>query len=248
DPVSGDPVQHSVTVRGELAEAERRRVMLAAQAEELRRRKQRPLRTAADLLETWLTAEHDWKPSTWQNYRQATRRLSADPLARRAPGSVSPPVLRAAMSAWELAGVPTTTSALPARTLKAAFGWAFEQRLLACQPLQGMRGPGQPAPAASDVQQLTSAPPFRGQDRRLHAAEQVRLLLRLAADTGARRRELGALHLDDLHDRVLHLDRGVSAELVTMTKTGRSPAGDRRRRLRSAVARHPHRVASKAAS
>ncbi len=56
---------------------------------------------------------------------------------------------------------------------------------------------------------------------RLHRAEQVRLLLRLAADTGARRGELDALHVDDLHGRVLHIDRGVSDEVVTTTKTGR---------------------------
>ena len=48
------------------------------------------------------------------------------------------------------------------------------------------------------------------------------MLLRLAADTGARRGELDALHLDDLRGRVLHIDRGVSDEVVTTTKTGRS--------------------------
>lgn len=237
DPVSGQPVQRSVTVRGELAEAEQRRALLASQAEELRRRTQRPLRTVADLLEAWQAAEHDWKPSTWQGYRQVARRLMADPIARRAPATISPTVLRAAMNAWERAGVPTTTGALCGRTLKAALGWAFDERLLPCQPLQGMRGPGQPEPrrdvplavvrelleaAAGDVAQLASAPPCPAQRGRLHAAEQIRLLLRLAADTGARRGELAALHVDDLHGRVLHIDRGISAEVVTTTKTGRS--------------------------
>jgi len=55
-----------------------------------------------------------------------------------------------------------------------------------------------------------------------HRAEQVELLLRLAADTGARRGELSALRVGDLHGRVLHLDRGVSDEIVTTTKTGRT--------------------------
>lgn len=50
--------------------------------------------------------------------------------------------------------------------------------------------------------------------------EQLRLLLRLAADTGARRGELSALRTGDLRDRVLHLNRGVSDEVVTTTKTG----------------------------
>ena len=48
------------------------------------------------------------------------------------------------------------------------------------------------------------------------------MLLRLAADTGARRGELSALQIEDLHGRVLHLDRGASDEIVTTTKTGRS--------------------------
>ena len=60
------------------------------------------------------------------------------------------------------------------------------------------------------------------QAHQLHTAEQVRLLLRLAADTGARRGELDALQVHDLHGRVLHLDRGVSAEIVTTTKTNRT--------------------------
>jgi hypothetical protein len=76
-----------------------------------------------------------------------TRHLNADPVARREPSAVSPPVLRAAIAAWQRAGIPTTTAALRART-KAALGWAFDERLLPCQPLQGMRGPGQPAPGA----------------------------------------------------------------------------------------------------
>jgi hypothetical protein len=240
DPVSGRSVYRSVTVQGELADVEERRVLLAAQAEELRVRRQLPLRTVADLLELWLAAQHDWKPSTWQGYRQTARRLSADPLAGRTPTTLSPPVLRAAIAAWQRRGVPTTTAALWARTLKAALGWVFDERLLPAQPLQGMRGPGQPEPrrdvpltvvrellaaAASDVEELRSAPLPRERARRLHTAEQVQLLLRLAADTGAHRGELGALHVDDLHDRVLHIDRGVSAEIVTTTKTDRSVPG-----------------------
>lgn len=90
----------------------------------------------------WLATERDWKPSTWQGYRQVARRLTPDPIERQAPATLSPPVPRAAMSAWERPGVPTTTRALCGRTFKAALGWAFDERLLACKPLQGMRGPG----------------------------------------------------------------------------------------------------------
>ena len=53
----------------------------------------------------------------------------------------------------------------------------------------------------------------------LHKAEQVRLLVRLAADSGARRGELAALRFGDLDGRVLTIERGVSGEQVGPTKT-----------------------------
>ncbi len=55
----------------------------------------------------------------------------------------------------------------------------------------------------------------------LHKAEQVRLLVRLAVDSGARRGELAALHFRDLEGRVLTIERGASAEQVGPTKTKR---------------------------
>lgn len=237
DPVSGASRQRSVTVRGDLELAEQRRALLAAQADELRRRRMPGLATVADLLAVWLAADHDWKPSTWQGYRQAARRLSSDALAQRRPESVSPPAMRAVIRAWEARGIPRSTIALHTRTLKAALGWAFDERLIACQPLQGMRGPGPPEPrrdvpldvvrellraAENEVALATGGPSSQKGLRRVHVAEQVALLLRLAADTGARRGELAALRMDDLHGRVLRIDRGVSAEVLTTTKTGRS--------------------------
>lgn len=95
-----------------------------------------------------------------------------------------------------------------------------------------MRGPGQPEPRRDvplDVVRalLTAADhdvtaAQAGSDPALlHRTEQVRLLLRLAADTGARRGELDARQLTDLHDRLLHIDSGVSDETITTTKTGR---------------------------
>jgi integrase len=53
----------------------------------------------------------------------------------------------------------------------------------------------------------------------LHKAEQVRLLVRLAADSGARRGELVALRFVDLDGRVLTVERAASAEQVGPTKT-----------------------------
>ena len=229
DPVSGRAVQRSTTVRGELADAERARALLAAHASQVRAQRQPPLRTVAELLEVWLAAEHDWKPATWQNYRLAVRRLTADPLCRRLPDRLSPPVLRTAMRARQQQGVPLSTIALHVRTLKAALGWAFDERLIASPPLQGMHGPSPCAPrrdvpldvvrelltaAEHDVAHAAALPASVQHDRQLHTAEQIRLLLRLAADTGARRGELDALQSGDLHGQVLHIDRGVSAEVV----------------------------------
>jgi integrase len=55
-----------------------------------------------------------------------------------------------------------------------------------------------------------------GSARRVHRVEQDLLLVRLAADTGARRGELAALMLADLSGRVLTIERGLSAgELTT---------------------------------
>lgn len=97
DPVSGKPRQRSVTVHGDLATAQQARAQLAAHATQWRATRNPPLSTVHELLHRWISSEHDWKPSTWQNYRQAARRLSEQPLAGRDPLAVSPPVLRAAM-------------------------------------------------------------------------------------------------------------------------------------------------------
>jgi integrase len=58
--------------------------------------------------------------------------------------------------------------------------------------------------------------------RRLHRAEQTLLLVRVAADTGARRGELAALKIRDLQGRVLLIARAASMEQVGPTKTRRS--------------------------
>ncbi len=56
--------------------------------------------------------------------------------------------------------------------------------------------------------------------RRLRVAEQDLLMVRLAADTGARRGELVALRFDDLTGRVLHIERAVSGRQLTTPKSG----------------------------
>lgn len=78
------------------------------------------------------------------------------------------------------------------------------------------------ARADRDVHDASAAAMSAAGLRALHKAEQIRLLLQLAADTDARRGELDALHPEDLHGRLLHIERGVSDEVMTSAKTGRS--------------------------
>lgn len=73
--------------------------------------------------------------------------------------------------------------------------------------------PATPLPAP------TRLPGARAEGR-LHRAEQDLLLVRLAADTGARRGELVALQIADLDGRVLRIDKAVSAGVLTTPKSG----------------------------
>ena len=69
---------------------------------------------------------------------------------------------------------------------------------------------------------LAAAPANRRLIEALFVAEQTRLLIRLAADTGARRGELAVLRLADLDGRVLTIERGLSLEVLGTTKTNRN--------------------------
>ena len=124
------------------------------------------------------------------------------------------------------------------RVLRSALGWAHAERVLDRHPLDGMRGPPQTgirthAPVETVRAILDHAAhrmataaelgddTFNGRAR-LHRAEQLLLLVRLAADSGARRGELAALQFDDLDGDVLTIARGTSNEVVGPTKTGRT--------------------------
>jgi len=58
--------------------------------------------------------------------------------------------------------------------------------------------------------------------RLLYSAEQGLLLVRLAADSGARRGELAVLRLEDLQGRVLTIERGLSHGVLGSTKSSRT--------------------------
>ena len=127
--------------------------------------------------------------------------------------------------------------------LRGAVSWAAAEGLLRVNPLAGMRGPPRPRPrprrhhSRDEVRRLLSAagqaaasaqdalrcrPGSAACARRLFAAEQLLLLVRLAADSGARRGELTALRLSDLDGRVLTIERSLSAGVLGPTKSSRT--------------------------
>jgi integrase len=174
----------------------------------------------ADLLDRWLAAAHEWRPATVIGYRSTVRALRRDPLGARRASQVTPSVLRAAVHGWAAAGVGQATAA---------------SRV--APPLRDMRGPSTaptrlhaPVDAVCRILQVAATeadgarcrPAAAGNGTtEVHRREQILLLARLAADTGARRGKLAALQLDDLDGDVLTISRGTSNEMVGPTKSGR---------------------------
>ena len=140
------------------------------------------------------------------------RALSRDPLAGVPAARLSPPLVRAAMRRWVDAGASTAVVGGRFRVLRSALSWAWDERLLGEHPLRGMRGPTRPPPRRplpdEAVQALLATAESRvleahanhsagaGSAGRVHRIEQDLLLVRLAADTGARRGALAALRRD----------------------------------------------------
>jgi len=227
------PTARSTTVNTQAA-----RERWAASAELLRSAgRARPGITLSCLLREWLAADHGWRPSTVTGYRSAVGFLARDRIGSRRAIDVSPAVLAAAITAWRADGWNDPTVWARVRVLRSALGWAHVERILDRHPLDGMRGPPQagvrlhaPVEQVRAIldhahEQVAAAVTAAGADRscalRLHRAEQVLLLTRLAADSGARRGELAALQLTDLDGDVLTIARGTSNEVVGPTKTGR---------------------------
>ena len=141
------------------------------------------------------------------------------------------------MTRWEHDGASLAVIGGRFRVLRSALGWAYTERLLDVEPLRRMRGPGRCALRRSlsenDVRVLLATAELRLLEtvahdtgapvNRLgrHRAEQDLLLVRLAADTGARRGELAALRLTSLRGTTLHIDRAISGRQLTPPKSGR---------------------------
>jgi len=238
DPVSGRTRVRSVTVHGDRDTAQSARERWAASAELLRSAgRARPGITLACLLREWLAADHGWRPSTVAGYRSVVGFLATDRVRDRRAVDLTPKVLAAACADWRSQGWPDPTIWARMRVLRSALGWAYTERILDLHPLDGMRSPPHAAVRmhapvdhvrailACARQQVIDAAIREGRSpsglAALHRAEQIMLLTRLAADSGARRGELAALQLTDLDGDVLTITRGTSNEVVGPTKTGR---------------------------
>jgi len=236
DPVSGRTVQRSFWYHGTDDGAEERRSELAAQFAAYRAvRRAAPFLTVGDLLERWLSAHHDWRPSTWNSARSNVKALSADPVAQRRVSSLRPEVVREAMARWKESGAGVSVVSGRFRVLRSALGWAQSESVLERNPIGDMRGPPRPGTRmhvpVPDVATLIETSERITEKavgaldgtlsslHALHKAEQVRLLVHLAADSGARRGELVALCFGDLDRRVLTIERAASAEEVGPTKS-----------------------------
>lgn len=140
--------------------------------------------------------------------RSVVRFLLTDPLATSHAAAQSPAVVRTALTRWDADGAGTAVTGGRVRVLRAALSWAWAERILPSHRLRGLRGPARPAPRRplpdQGVGRLLATAELRlleahanhttsRDDCLLHRAEQDLLLVRLAADTGARRGELAAL-------------------------------------------------------
>jgi integrase len=194
--------------------------------------------TVGQLLGLWVEADQPWKPSTLVGNRSLARALRLDPVGDVRVCQLTPRLLRAALTRWEQQGCTVAVLGARFRVLRSAIGWAWTERLVDVHPIRYMRGPARP-PARqplsdTDVHQLLAAAdlavlealantpehPNRAGLQALQRAEQDLLMVRLAADTGARRGELATLQFTDLTGRVLQIARAVSAGQLTTPKSG----------------------------
>lgn len=241
DPVTRRARQRSVTVHGDRVAADRVRAeLVGAIALSLRTVPMLPsarLISVGQLMAAWVVADHRWRPSTVVGNRSIVRTLASDPLLACRVATLSSTAKRAHLARWEQAGASVAVRSGRLRALRSALSWGYDERLIDAHPLRFFRGPGRCPPrrplAVDDIRRLLQTA-VRAKDAaaaaevegapgsamRRHRAELDLLLVRLAADTGARRGELAALRLDDLDGRVLRIERAVSAGELLPPKSG----------------------------
>lgn len=206
-------MQRSFGVRGTRSAAETRRDELVAEFGANGGFPAAATLTFGDLIRRYIDAPHMWKPATVNSHRSVTRFLVADKqLADVQLTALTPSVAVAAIRRWQREGASDPTVSVRWLVLHGSLSWATAEGLLRRNPLLGMRGPARPEPrlhlTIDEIHRLLAtaarlAEAARGSStgalgkanlrRDLFAAEQTLLLVRLAADTGARRGELAAL-------------------------------------------------------
>lgn len=243
DEVTGRSVQRSFTVRGgaELADARRRELVERFGVDRSALYCEGARFDVAALLDRFLAGNNHWRPATRSSNSSVAKFLATDPIGEVGLAAISPVLVDAAVCRWQRAGGSPALVWGRWAVLRSALSWAVVQGLLRSNPLDAMRAPPRPAPrkhlVMSEVAKLLIAgeqavtvasgrldqrPDDAHRLEALFVAEQTRLLVRLAADTGARRGELATLRLGDLDGRVLSIERNLSLEVLGPTKTGRN--------------------------
>jgi integrase len=243
DPGRGRSIQRSFTVHGDAAQAGKARRDLVAgyAAPRSDMWHTASVVTVGELLDSYLGSAQLWKPATVASHRHVVSTLVGDPLCRCRVQSLTPAVMRTAICRWRDAGVSVPKVSARWLLLRGAVSWAAAEGFLRLNPLAGMRGPPRPQPrrhhSLDEVGRLLAAageaaalaqdafqrrPGCPARARRLFAAEQLLVLVRLAADCGARRGELAALRLSDLDGRVLTIERSLSCGVLGLAKSGRT--------------------------
>lgn len=243
DPTTKRSVQRSWTVRGDEIAAAAMQADLVAEFG--LRRVSRPTDgarlTVSELIELFLAAPRVWSPATYRSYGSPARYFVRDPLGAVRLGRLSPARVDAAIARWVRAGAGPAVVLGRYRLLHSAITWARHEQYLRSDPLAGHRAPKAPLPrkhlhpelgrrllaVADALAEKASAALDEqpGSRRRLLAAfraDQTALLVRLAADTGARLGELSALQISDLDGGRLTIERAAKGHgLIGPTKSHR---------------------------
>jgi integrase len=243
DLLTGRSVQRSFTVHAdrELAEQHRRALVERFGVGRSALYCEGARWSVAELLERFIDAEHQWRPATRSSHTSVVRFLTRDPLGRVGVAALTPMVVDQALARWRATGGSAALVWGRWAVLHSCLSWAAAQGMVRSNPILGMRAPMRPTPrkhllpaevtkllrtAAEHVREaevaLRADPRNRVRWEGLFVAEQTRLLVRLAADTGARRGELATLRVSDLDGRVLTIERNLSLEVLGPTKTGRT--------------------------
>lgn len=182
-----------------------------------------------------------WKRATVFSHAHVVRTLVADRLGHRRLVLLTLSDVTAAICRWQTEGVSVPTISGRWLVLRSALSWAVAEGIMRINPLVGMRGPARPQPrrrhtlaevhqilalveanAARATAALNAEPGSKMLRRAAFIAEQELLLVRLAADSGARRGEIAVLRYGNLDGRVLTIERGLSQGALGTTKSSRS--------------------------